>query len=171
MLLDYEIAPCTRRCAATGRALARGESYYSTLHIERGTTVRRDFAADAWSAPPAEAIAWWHTRAPGGAGAKGRLAPNEALLDLFAALAEEPAETEFRYVLGLLLLRRRLVKLERTTQGARGDVLILDCPTRQEQFELVAAAPSNERMADLERRLGDLLYGGAQGPSAQGANA
>lgn len=171
MLLDYEIAPCTRRCAASGRAFAPGESFYTALHLEGGTAVRRDYAVEAWSAPPAEAIAWWQARAAGSAGSPGRLAPNEALLDLFAALAEEPAETEFRYVLGLLLLRRRLVKLERTTQDARGDVLILDCPPRQEQFELVAAAPSGERMADLERRLGDLLYGGAQGTSAPGASA
>jgi hypothetical protein len=166
MLLDYEIAACTRRCAASGRAFAPGESYYSTLHVEGGTTVRRDYAADAWSAPPAEAIAWWQTRAPGGSGSQGRLAPNEALLDLFSALADEPSEAEFRYVLGLLLLRRRLVKLERTVQDARGDVLVLECPQRQDQFELVAAAPSSERTVELERRLGELLYGGA--PGAEG---
>jgi hypothetical protein len=166
MLIDYEIGPCTRRCAATGRALAPGESYYSALSLEGGTTVRRDFAAEAWLAPPPEAIAWWQTRATGDANAEGRRPPNEALLDLLSALADEPAEGEFRYVLALLLLRRRLVKLERTLQDARGDVLVLDCPQRQEQVEVVAAAPSAERLAVLERRLGELLYGGVQGAEA-----
>jgi hypothetical protein len=163
MLLDYDIAPCTRRCATTGRAFAPGESYYSALSMEGGTAVRRDFAAEAWPAPPLEAIAWWQMRAPGAASSHGRLAPNEALFDLFSALADEPAEAEFRYVLALLLLRRRLIKLERTTHDVRGDVLLFDCPQRQEQFEVVAHVPSTERMAELERRLGELLYGGAQG--------
>jgi hypothetical protein len=56
-----------------------------------------------------------------------------------------------------------LVKLERTTQDVRGDLLVLECPQRQDRFELVAAAPSAERMSELERRLGELLYGGSQG--------
>jgi hypothetical protein len=163
MLLDYEIAPCTRRCAVSGRALTPSESYYSALFMDGGTTVRRDYAAEAWPTSPPEAVAWWQTRATCAAGSQGRLAPNDALLDLFTALADEPAEAEFRYVLGLLLLRRRLLKLERTTQDVRGDVLVLECPQRQEQFELVAAAPSTERVTELERRLGELLYGGVQG--------
>jgi hypothetical protein len=162
MLLDYEIAHCTRRCAVGGRALAPGEAYYSTLHLERGATVRRDYAADAWTGPPADTIAWWQAKAADSGRSKSRLAPNEALLNLFAALAEEPAEAEFRYVLGLLLLRRRLVKHEGARSDAFGEVLLLDCPLREEQFELRVAAPSPERTAELERRLGELLGGGPQ---------
>ena len=64
------------------------------------------------------------------------------LLNLFAALADEPGDAEFRYVLGLLLLRRRLVKLEASRRDAEGDVLVLDCPRREEQFELRVAAPT-----------------------------
>jgi hypothetical protein len=162
MLLDYEIAHCTRRCAVGGRALAPGESYYSTLHLERGAAVRRDYAADVWTGPPTDAVAWWQARIADGAAGKSRLAPNEALLNLFAALAEEPAEAKFRYVLGLLLLRRRLVKHEGERSDAFGEVLLLDCPQRDEQFELRVAAPSAERTAELERRLGELLGGGPQ---------
>jgi hypothetical protein len=160
MLLDFEIANCTRRCAIGGRALAPGESYYSTLHMERGVAVRRDYAAEAWTGPPADALAWWQSHVDDGA-ARPQLAPNDVLLNLFAALAEEPAEAEFRYVLGLLLLRRRLLRIASARHEAGGEALILDCPRREEQFELRVATPSPERSAELEQRLGELVFGGA----------
>ena len=121
MLLDFEIANCTRRCAASGRALAPGETYFSTLHMERGAPVRRDYAA--------RRLAGRRRRTPSPGGSRGstaatapepKLAPQDVLLNLFAALADEPAEAEFRYVLGLLLLRRRLVKLDETRRDGDG---------------------------------------------------
>jgi hypothetical protein len=160
MLLDYEIANCTRRCAATGRALAPGENYWATLHMERGAPVRRDYALDAWQGAPADAIAWWRSQLEGGDGARAKLAPQDVLLNLLAALADEPAETEFRYVLGLLLLRRRLVKLVDTVTVGAEQTLTLDCPRREEQFQLRVAMPAAERQAELERRLVELVYGG-----------
>ena len=161
MLLDFEVAHCTRRCAVGGRSLAPGETYFSTLHIEGGAPVRRDYAREAWPGPPDDAVAWWQSHVPDGDGARARLAPQDVLLNLFAALADEPAEIEFRYVLGLLLLRRRLVKHLDTRRDAAGETLVLDCPRREEQFELRVAAPAAERTVELEQRLGDLLYGGA----------
>jgi hypothetical protein len=80
-------------------------------------------------------------------------------LNLFAALADEPAEAEFRHVLGLLLLRRRLVKLDETRRdGSRVGARL---PRREEQFELRVAAPDAVRTVELERRLVELVYGGA----------
>ncbi len=160
MLLDFEIANCTRRCAASGRPIAPGEEYWSTLAMDGGAAVRRDYALDAWTGPPEGIVAWWRAKL-GDGGSREKLAPQDVLLNLFAALADEPAEAEFRYVLGLLLLRRRLVKLDHTRTDTACEVLVLDCPRRDEQFELCVATPDAERAAELERRLVELVYGGA----------
>ena len=61
MLLDFEVAHCSRRCAASGRALAAGEHYFSTLHMEQGAPVRRDFAADDLRS---DVPNWEHPRVP-----------------------------------------------------------------------------------------------------------
>jgi hypothetical protein len=160
MLLEFEIGHCTRRCSATGRALAAGETYFSTLHIEGGAAVRRDFAAEAWAGAPEKIIGWWQSRLSDGDGARSKLAPHDVLLNLFAALAEEPAEAEFRYVLGLLLLRRRLLKLEEMRSDPAGDVMVLDCPRREERLELLVAAPDGDGARQIEQRLGELLFNG-----------
>jgi hypothetical protein len=128
--------------------------------MERGAPVRRDYALDAWQGVPEGAVAWWRSQLEGGDGARARLAPQDVLLNLFAALADEPSEAEFRYVLGLLLLRRRLVKLVDTIADGAGQSLTLDCPRREEQFSLRVANPAAERQAELERRLVELVYGG-----------
>lgn len=161
MLLEVEISNCTRRCAAGDRPLAPGEEYFSTLTLEQGAPVRRDFAAEAWQGPPDGVVAWWKSRMEGGA--KARLAPHEVLVNLFAALADQPGEAEFRYVLGLLLVRRKVLKLVEGDRMASADRILLECPQREEQFDLLVAVPDANRTAELDARMADLLYGGADG--------
>ncbi len=161
MLLDFEVAHCSRRCSASGRTLAPGERYYSTLHMEHGVPIRRDYAAEAWQGADGTAIGWWRAQAADSAEGRPQLAPNDVLLNLFSELAEAPTEAEFRYVLGLLLLRRKLVKLDETRRDAAGEVMLLDCPRREERFELRVATPTAERASELEQRMVKLLYGGS----------
>jgi hypothetical protein len=159
MLLDFEITHCSRQCAATGRTFAPGETYFSTLHMEGGSPVRRDFAAAEWRGPAEGALAWWKARMPDNDSSKPKLAPQDVLLNLFTELADRPDEAEFRYLLGLLLIRRRIVKLEETQRDAEGEVLILECPRRDEQYQLRVAAPAPERTDVLQQRMIELLYG------------
>ncbi|RIK72948.1 MAG: hypothetical protein DCC67_18490, partial [Planctomycetota bacterium] len=142
MLLEHEIAPCSRQCAVTGRPFGRGEVYFSELRIDHGVVLRRDFSAANWAGPSDGGIAWWRSRTPELDAARPKLAPQDVLLNLFAELDSQPLEAEFRYLLGLLLIRRRLVKLEETRCDASGQVLLLDCPRRNEQFELRVVEPA-----------------------------
>jgi hypothetical protein len=91
---------------------------------------------------------------------KPKLAPQDVLLNLFAELADRPHEAEFRYVLGLLLMRRRILKLEDSRRESDDEVLVLECPRRNEQFELRVATPDPSRMEALQERIVELLYGG-----------
>jgi hypothetical protein len=161
MLLDFEITHCSRQCAASGRTIAPGETYFSTLHMEAGSPVRRDYAASEWRVPGEGVFAWWKSRAADGDLAKPKLAPQDVLLNLFNELASRPEEAEFRYVLALLLMRRRIVKLEETRRDDGGEVLVVHCPRRDEQNEVRVATPGVERTEELQQRLVELLYGGA----------
>ena len=62
-------------------------------------------------------------------------------------------------MLGLLLLRRRLLKLDESERTATDAVLLVDCPRRQERYELRVAPPPAERVAQIEQRLYELLNG------------
>ncbi len=123
-----EIPAPARVCAATGRELAPGERVYGVLFEEAGKFVRRDFAADAWSGPLPGAIAFWSGRIPATRAAKKPTFNDKLLLDCFDHLAgtTEPTRLQFRYVVALLLMRRKKLKFEDAQRKPDGtDVLIL----------------------------------------------
>lgn len=159
MLLDYHFSTCSRQCAATGRTLAPGESYYATLTMSDGAMQRLDYGFDAWKGPPEGHVGWWKSSVPTSDQSQPKLAPSDVLLNLFLELNDRPDETEFRYLLGLILIRKKVLRLEETVRDGEGrEVLVLDCPRRNEKYELLAAEPTADRTDELQRRVETLLY-------------
>ncbi len=118
------------KCAATGRAIEAGEAFVATL-VERAGQAgleRQDFCAQAWSQgarpnAPARLFGNWRSVMPASTEQRKQLLSDEELLDLFEELgaATEPSRLAFRYVLGLMLVRRRVLRMvgERRSDGAR----------------------------------------------------
>jgi hypothetical protein len=176
MQLDFEIQRSTRRCAATDRPLEPGEVCYSVLEVRGADIVRKDFSRDAWTGPPEQAFGWWRYRVPEPHAKKLRLAPNDVLLELFDQLGEQPAGEDMRYVLALLLVRRRVFRTEglpETNPAAAGDVetLTVFCPKRDATYEVPVIMPTNERIEEIQQQLGELLLSGAEPEPESGAAA
>jgi len=174
MQLDFEIQRSTRRCAATERPLEPGEVCYSVLEVCGGDVVRKDYAASAWSGPPAEAFGWWKSRVPEPNVKKIKLAPNEVLLELFDQLAERPEREDTRYVLALLLVRRRVLRLDGPATRAEEpsstedvQTMTVLCPLREATYEVAVVMPSDERIEEIQRQLSELLVSGTE-PVAEG---
>ena len=160
VLFDFEVRSCRRVCCSTGRDLAAGDAYFSVLQMIDGKAERYDYCAEAWQGPPAENIGWWRSRVPQ-LGDQPRLAPAEVLLNLFVALAQQPQDSQFRYVLGLMLVRKRLLRHDGVSRDELGnEVLGLFATKRNEQFELLVDEPdSPEQVEQIQRRMIALLYG------------
>ena len=107
---DYKVSRCTRRCYALDRPLGEGEWYYSVVLESGDDYLRRDFSAEAWLGPPDGAVGWWKSRMPIAGERKKVLAPKEVLIDLLVQMADTPGKAKTRYLLALLLLRRRFVR-------------------------------------------------------------
>jgi hypothetical protein len=169
MQLDFEIQRSTRRCAASDRALEPGELCYSMLEVRGADVVRKDFAASEWKGPPSEAFGWWKSRVPEPHGKKIKLAPNEVLLRLFDELAERPESEDMRYVLALLLVRRRVLRLDgpglpepKLSIASDVQTLSVFCPLREMNYEVVELMPSDERIEQIQQQLGELLVSGGE---------
>ncbi len=167
MLLDFEVRTCSRLCAQTGKTLAPGEVYFSVLAIppkedesgEETGTVRRDYGAESWQGPPKGCLGWWRSRVPV-KDAKPKLAPAEVMLNLFTALDKKPEDAQFRYLLGLLLIRRRVLRRDESIKNEAGqEVLVLFAPRRDQRYELVVDQPNQEQAEQIQQRMIDLLYG------------
>jgi len=173
MLLDFEVQRSSRRCAATDLPLEPGDVCYSVLEIRGADVIRKDFSSAAWTDPPKEAFGWWRTRIPEPAAKKIKLAPNDVLLELFDQLADDPLHQDMRYVLTLLLVRRRVFRLETAAELAgghapperfepAGDLMCVYCPKREASYTVPTAMPDSARIDEIQQRLSDLLIAGAE---------
>ncbi len=84
------------------------------------------------------------------------------MLQLFDELAEQPHRADMHYVLALLLVRRRVLRLEETERDdpAR-ETLLLYCPRRQTEYKVPVVAPDDARADEIQQDLARLLLSDA----------
>jgi hypothetical protein len=155
--MDYEVQRSTRHCTVSGREFAPGETYYSALVAEGMDLKRYDYAADAWPGPPAETVGWWKSQIPDRTTARKHWAPNDVMLQFWDELAEQPHKQDMRYVLTLLLIRRRVFRLEEEKFEAGQELLVVYCPRRETTYQVLAVAPEPPRIDQIQEELAALL--------------
>jgi hypothetical protein len=156
--MDYDVQSFTRRCTATGRELAPGEWYYSVLVSEGADLKRCDYSIDGWQGPPAEAIGYWKSQVPDKTSRRKQWAPNDVILHFFDELAQQPDKQDMRYVLTLLLIRRRVFRLEDQKRDQQGnEVLTVYCPRRDATYTIPAVVPTQSRIDEIQQQLTALL--------------
>lgn len=154
----YEVEHSSRRCSVTGREFAPGEAYYSALMVEGADLKRYDYAGEAWQGPPENAIGWWKTEVPDRNTSKKHWAPNDVMLDFWDQLAEQPDKQDMRYVLTLLLIRRRVFRLdEEKHDPSEREIVVVYCPRREATYEVPAVPPESSRIDEIQQELAALL--------------
>ena len=126
-MTEYDIAAPSRVCTATGRDLKPGEPFVAVLLEEGEKFVRKDYAADAWPGAPAGAVAFWTGKVPPADRPRKPTFNDDLLLEWFQHLAgsTEANRQNIRYVVALLLMRRKRLKFEDAKRQGGTDVLIL----------------------------------------------
>jgi hypothetical protein len=102
-------------CAATGRALAAGETFYSGLRLAEGVFARSDYAPEAWPTQDKTALlSWWRQTAPEPDRKRRTLKLDAVSLGrIFTDLREardRPSQC-FCYVVALCLARMRKLRI------------------------------------------------------------
>src|SRR4029079_1923924 len=126
-MTNYEIHGPARTCAASGRELRPGDKVFSVLWEEADRFVRKDYAAEAWPGPPNRAIAWWVGQIPEtGRHAKPTI-NDDLLVDCFEHLADttHASKLRFRYVVALLLMRRKRFRFEDARSQGEQETLVV----------------------------------------------
>lgn len=159
MLTDYRLQPSTRRCTATGRELRPGDRYYGVLFDEAGAFVRKDYSAEAWEGPPEGAFSFWMSRVAGQETRKKLVVDDELLLDCFTRLEgqEDPGRLRFRFVVALLLARRRRLILEGMDTEDGREVLRLRCSRSGAGHRVENPGLSEEEIVSVQEEVFQLL--------------
>jgi hypothetical protein len=115
-LEQWKIEPATRRCAKTGEELAEGCEFYTVLFEEGEGFRREDYSLEAWEGPPEGAYCHFRSRVPIREKKQRLLVDDDMLINFFVRLAEaeDAGKLRFRFVLALILMRKRILKFEET---------------------------------------------------------
>ena len=151
-MTDYQIQPNTRRCAATGKELEPGSKFYTVLLDQGGKFVRQDYSNEAWQGPPEGAFSFWAGRVPPPEAGRRPRIYDELLLDCFNRLKgeTEPGRVSFRYVIALLLMRRKRLKFEDVRVEDGREILCLRCPQTKATHEVVNPALSDDAIKTVQ---------------------
>ncbi len=125
----YDVARPSWECALTGAALVPGEPYIATLIEEGDELIRKDVALSAWDAGerPENLFSFWRSVVPEPNEKKKLFVDDSVLMNLLERLADadQPQRLAFRFVLALILMRKKLVRYDRTesrpTDGTEGE--------------------------------------------------
>ena len=148
-------------CSACGRAFAEGERHLSALRIAGEEIAREDHCRECWSAQAErESLIWWRTR-HAEPRTRALALDLEALERLFLALQgrTEAALRELRYVLCLILMRKRRLVLVRIARDASGERLVVRRPRRSDELEVEVFDFSPERIEEVRAKLREVLEG------------
>lgn len=164
-LLCLDGAEIARRdvCEPCRAAAPDGETLAERVRVALEVEASGDRAAGAPQAGDGEspfALYWWSTRHR-----RDRRATVQLDLDtierLFLDLEGRAGEKlrELRYLLCLLLMRKRRVKLDAVRRGPDGEALLVHRPRREERLVVFVHDFGPERMEELRVRLQALLEG------------
>lgn len=157
-MLDFDVQRCSRRCAATDREFAPGETIISALVADGGNVVRRDYSVASWSDPPPGVIGWWKHETAAAGVKKPEQTPGELLLAYFEQLEGDATKADVRYFLALLMVRRKIFRQEAIDKDDTGaETLVLFCPRNEAEYRTPVAMPDEERLVAVRTELNQLL--------------
>ena len=167
-------------CASCGREFAPGDARLSGLYAEEGALVRRDYCEGCWGERTPGEFSFWQTVVPEPEEVENKKRRLSKLIDadtLFDILRDtpdstDPQKTRFRFVIALMLMRRRKLKLvsiaRRKAPDGSGmrDALVLKRTGRgqKQTFDIADVKMSEEEMISAQDEVGALLgLGGGPG--------
>lgn len=158
VMQDYSIQRCTRRCHKTDRPLEPGESFYSVVVSKGSELLRFDYAEIAWDGPPDGAIGWWRGKMPQPSVHSRKPVPDSVLLETLSDLCEQPEESSLAYLLGVLLVRRKVLTQIEEPSPDDGGYMHLKEPEVGSEYWVPCAPPAKDQMEVIQQALSDLIY-------------
>ena len=127
MTQDWTIQGRSHACSATGRDFAAGEFFYTLLFDEPAGFRREDWCEEAFKARPADAAApfsFWRMKYQPPAPPPPEALGKQTAEDLLRRYMDEqtPQHTNARYLLAVMLERKRLLKEVEVKRGDEGQL-------------------------------------------------
>ena len=158
-MADWVINKPLGECCGSGRKIEPGEEYYGALVETADGLERRDYSAEYWEANKPEVFCFWKSKLATGEEKKELFVSDEMLMAFFERLANEtePEKLNFRFVLALVLMRKRRLKYDATRTDGNTELWSLRAVGEKEPVEVVNPHLDDEQIERLTSQIGQIL--------------
>ena len=120
---------------------------------------RNDYCLSCWGNLEPKAFCFWRTRVPQPAEKQKLLVDDAVLLTLFERLAEaqQRVKVNLRFVLALILMRKRILKYERTDIQDGRELWIMGQVREQTKHEVVNPQLDEAQIQEVSEQLSSIL--------------
>jgi hypothetical protein len=157
---NYDVARPHGRCHVTGTPIEPGTRFMAALRETPAALERVDVSLDAWPQfDRTDILAHWQTVMPRAEQKKKVFVDDQVLCELFERLgsATEPNKLNFRFVLGLILMRKRMIVYEDTRVEDGREIWSVRFKGRDDRLDLINPKLDESQVHEVSTQLGEIL--------------
>lgn len=156
----YSIGRPLGKCAVTQQPIDAGAKFVAALRETPQGFERLDISLDAWPGfDRADLLGYWQTTMPAAETKRKVFVDDNVLCEIFERLstATEPAKLNFRFVLGLILMRKRIIIYENTRYEAEQEIWSVRFKGRDDKLDLVNPRLDEQQVMEVSSQLSEIL--------------
>jgi hypothetical protein len=156
---EWEVSKPLGFCSGTDRKIEYGEEYFAALVQTDEGLARRDFCSEYWQEKQPDVFCYWKTKLPQPDQKKHIFVDDEMLMAFFERLARETEQEKinFRFVLALILMRKRRLKYESSKKQVDVETWRLRIAGGKQIVEVINPHLTEEQIEQLSSQLGQIL--------------
>jgi len=156
---EWEIDKPLGQCWGTGKKIEYGEEYFAALVETKEGLQRRDFCADYWQEKKPDVFCYWKTKLPHPDRKKQIFVDDEMLMAFFERLEgeREQEKINFRFVLALILMRKRCLKYDSSKIEGDKEIWRLRIAGDKQFVEVVNPHLDEEQIEQLSSQISQIL--------------
>jgi hypothetical protein len=169
MAKEYNISKAQGQCLSCEKQLEPGDLFTAVVRETMEDFAREDYCLTCWEKKQEEIspedktiLGLWQTRVPQPQEKKKLFVDDELIIHFFERLetAEEEIKIAFRYVLALVLMRKRLLiydRMERLEDGQ--EVWFMHFRKSDQEHRVIDPKLDEGKIAEVSEQLGQILEG------------
>lgn len=156
---DWEIKRPSGVCAGSGADIEPGNEYYAALVDSEEGLLRKDYSLEYWNENTPNVFYFWKAKMPDPEQKKQLFIDDDMLMAFFNRLESEQEQEKinFRFVLCLVLMRKRLLKYESCELVDEDEVWTLKVTGQKSNVKVVNPNLTEEQIDELTENLGQIM--------------
>ena len=158
-MVEWQINKSQGQCFGTAQPIAPGEEFFAALVEVADSFERRDYCCHYWNEHRPQVYCYWKSRYPDPNEKKQLLIDDDMLMAFFERLAEEtdPDKINFRFVLTLILMRKRKLKYDSSRTDGSDEIWTLKVTSEKRSVDVINPHLNEEQIEQLSSQMGEIM--------------